>query len=287
MAKKALIVWGGWDGHTPRQCAELFAPWLQSKGFEVEVSTTLDSYLDKAKIEALSLVVPIWTMGQISGEQEKGLLDAIAAGVGVAGFHGGMCDSFRNNTNYQWMTGGQWVAHPGGCIPEYTVNITDRTHAITKGIKDFKLVNTEQYYLHTDPSNHVLATTRSRTAMWSCPRCGHGCGARAASSTPPTATPTRTSPSPRPSPSSSAACSGPAADPGRQGLAPRGTCGDATPPLRQRGNPAARQGSCAAPPPRHPVAAVRQTVTARHATVRSASSARKRRRTCSHPSGVA
>ncbi|OPZ28811.1 MAG: Trehalose utilization [Lentisphaerae bacterium ADurb.BinA184] len=159
MAKKALIVWGGWDGHTPRQCAELFAPWLQSKGFEVEVSTTLDSYLDKAKIEALSLVVPIWTMGQISGEQEKGLLDAIAAGVGVAGFHGGMCDSFRNNTNYQWMTGGQWVAHPGGCIPEYTVNITDRTHAITKGIKDFKLVNTEQYYLHTDPSNHVLATT--------------------------------------------------------------------------------------------------------------------------------
>lgn len=157
--KKALVVWGGWDGHTPKECAEIFAPWLATQGYDVTVSTTLDSYTDKALMDSLDLIVPIWTMGQITGEQESGLLAAVESGVGVAGFHGGMCDSFRNNTNYQWMTGGQWVAHPGGCIPSYTVSITDVDHEITKGISDFVLENTEQYYLHTDPSNNVLATT--------------------------------------------------------------------------------------------------------------------------------
>ena len=159
MAKKALVVWGGWDGHTPKECAELFAPRLEAEGFEVEVSQSLKVYEDRDKMNALSLIVPIWTMGQISPEQEKGLLDCVADGVGIAGFHGGMCDSFRNNTQYQWMTGGQWVAHPGGCLPSYQINIIDREHPITKGIDDFPLVDTEQYYMHVDPSNNVLATT--------------------------------------------------------------------------------------------------------------------------------
>ncbi len=159
MAKKALVVWGGWDGHTPKECAELFAPWLAEQGYDVEVSNTLESYEDEDKMKSLSLVVPMWTMGEISGEQAQGLLNAVESGVGIAGFHGGMCDSFRQNTNYQWMTGGQWVAHPGGCIPQYDVNIVDHDHPITKGIKDFTMRDTEQYYLHVDPSNNVLATT--------------------------------------------------------------------------------------------------------------------------------
>ena len=157
--KQALIVWGGWAGHTPKECAELFAPWLREAGYEVAVSNTLDSYLDRDKMLSLSLIVPIWTMGQITMEQEKGLLDAVASGVGIAGWHGGMCDSFRTNTEYQWMTGGQWVAHPGGCIPSYRVHVTRPDHTIMRGIGDFTMVNTEQYYLHVDPSNEVLATT--------------------------------------------------------------------------------------------------------------------------------
>ncbi len=159
-ARKALVVWGGWDGHTPRECADLFAPWLDSQGFEVVVAPTLDVYADEDLMAGLSLIVPIWTMGQISREQEQGLLGAVRAGTGIAGWHGGMCDSFRNNTEYQWMTGGQWVAHPGGCIPEYEVHITDPNHPITRDVPDFVLRNTEQYYLHVDPSNRVLATTR-------------------------------------------------------------------------------------------------------------------------------
>ena len=157
--KKALVVWGGWQGHTPKECADIFAPWLRAEGYDVEVADTLDVYLDEEKMRALSVVVPIWTMGSLGKEQEKGLLDAVASGVGIAGWHGGMCDAFRNNVRYQWMTGGNWVAHPGGCIEAYTVNITNLDHPITAGVGDFTLRDTEQYYLHTDPSNNVLATT--------------------------------------------------------------------------------------------------------------------------------
>jgi uncharacterized protein len=155
--KKALVVWGGWDGHEPKQCVDVFIPFLKKEGFDVVVSDNLKSYEDKALMDSLSLVVPCWTMGQISGEQEKGLMDAVKAGVGIAGWHGGMCDSFRNNTGYQWMTGGQFIDHPGGGI-DYVVTITDHTDPITAGINDFK-IHSEQYYMHVDPGNVVLATS--------------------------------------------------------------------------------------------------------------------------------
>jgi type 1 glutamine amidotransferase len=155
--KKALVVWGGWDGHEPKQCADIFAPWLETQGYQVEVRDTLDAYLDEAKMKALDLIVPIWTMGEITKEQRKGLLDAVASGVGLAGWHGGMGDSFRKDTEYQFMVGGQWVAHPGNII-DYTVRITRPDDPIVAGLKDFAM-KSEQYYMHTDPSNEVLAVT--------------------------------------------------------------------------------------------------------------------------------
>ena len=157
--KKALIVWGGWDGHTPKASAELFAPWLQSQGFDVTVSHSLDSYKDAPSMKDLNLIVPVWTMDSITDEQAKGLSSAVRGGVGLAGWHGSMCDSFRNNVEYQFMTGGQWVAHPGGCIPGYKVNITKKADLIAKGIPDFTVPNSEQYYMHVDPGLEVLATT--------------------------------------------------------------------------------------------------------------------------------
>lgn len=155
--KRALIVWGGWEGHEPDKCAQIFAPWLQSQGYEVIVSNTLDTYTDKELMQSLSLIVPIWTMGTITPEQEAGLLDAVRSGVGIAGWHGGMGDSFRNNTEYQFMVGGQWVAHPGNII-DYEVNIIKPEDPIVAGLSDFKM-HSEQYYMHVDPSNEVLATT--------------------------------------------------------------------------------------------------------------------------------
>jgi uncharacterized protein len=155
--KKALFVWGGWEGHEPKKCVDIFAPWLKEQGFEVEISNTLDSYLDIEKLKDLDLIVQVFTMASITGEQEKGLLEAVKSGVGLAGWHGGLADSFRQNTAYQFMVGGQWVAHPGGII-DYEVNITNKEHPITTGLSDFKM-HSEQYYMHVDPINNVLATT--------------------------------------------------------------------------------------------------------------------------------
>ncbi len=155
--RKALFVWGGWEGHEPKQCVDIFAPWLKEQGFDVEISNTLDSYLDTEKLKSLDLIVQVFTMAAIKPEQEKGLLEAVRSGVGLAGWHGGLADAFRSNTEYQFMVGGQWVAHPGGVIP-YRVNIVDHADPITKGLADFDM-NSEQYYMHVDPINEVLATT--------------------------------------------------------------------------------------------------------------------------------
>jgi len=153
--RKALMVWGGWSGHEPKQCADIFAPFLQ-QGFDLRISDSLDVYTEQDYMKSLSLVVPLWTMGTITNEQEAGLLAAIQSGVGVAGWHGGMGDSFRNNTEYQFMVGGQWVAHPGGVI-DYRINIVNHNDPITKGLSDFDM-HSEQYYMHVDPANEVLAT---------------------------------------------------------------------------------------------------------------------------------
>lgn len=157
--KKALMVWGGWDGHQPKQCVDIFAPFLSSKGYDVTVKDKLDIYTDADFMKSLDLIVPVWTMGEISKEQSKGLIDTVKSGVGLAGWHGGMGDSFRQNVDYQFMVGGQWVAHPDGII-DYEVNITrnGQIDPITKGLEDFKM-KSEQYYMHVDPGNEVLATT--------------------------------------------------------------------------------------------------------------------------------
>jgi type 1 glutamine amidotransferase len=155
--KSALFVWGGWDGHQPRETTDFFASVLREASYDVELSDTLDTFLDTDKLNAKDLIVPVWTMGTITGEQQKGLLAAVQGGVGIAGWHGGMGDAFRANPDYQFMVGGQWVSHPGGII-DYEVNITNHEDPITAGIRDFKM-HSEQYYLHVDPSNEVLATT--------------------------------------------------------------------------------------------------------------------------------
>ena len=155
--KKVLMVWGGWSGHEPKKCIDIFAPWIEEQGATVTISDTLDAYLDEDMMNSVDLIVQVWTMGTITGKQQRGLLDAVKNGVGIAGWHGGLADSFRQNTEYQFMVGGQWVAHPGGII-DYEVNIVDRKDPITKGIPDFQ-IHSEQYYLHTDPNVKVLATT--------------------------------------------------------------------------------------------------------------------------------
>lgn len=157
--RKILFTYGGWDGHEPQKYIDYMVPWLKSEGADVTISPTLDPYANKEQMDTIDLVLQLYTMSSITKEQEKGLLEAIEKnGTGMAGWHGGMCDSFRNNVDYQYMTGGQWVAHPGGAV-DYEVKIINQKDEVTKGLKGFPM-KSEQYYMHIDPNVKVLATTR-------------------------------------------------------------------------------------------------------------------------------
>ncbi|GLS86874.1 hypothetical protein GCM10010873_18480 [Cypionkella aquatica] len=152
---KALITWGGWDGHQPDKVAALFARELSALGMQVEVFDTLACFDDPARLADLALIVPVWTMSSISQTQSENVAAAVAAGVGLAGCHGGMCDAFRADVLWQFMTGAQWVAHPGNDGVEYRVRMVS-DDPLVAGISDFD-VKTEQYYLHTDPAVRVHA----------------------------------------------------------------------------------------------------------------------------------
>jgi type 1 glutamine amidotransferase len=154
--QEALIVWGGWEGHQPRECADIVARLLKTAGFSVGVADSTAVFADP-KLGRFDLIVPIVTMATIKPEECHNLSNTVASGTGLGGFHGGMGDSFRNEPAYQFMVGGQWVAHPGNVIP-YRVTITKRDDPITRGIADFDY-RSEQYYMHVDPGNEVLATT--------------------------------------------------------------------------------------------------------------------------------
>lgn len=154
--KSALIVYGGWSGHEPEECAAIYRRWLHEDGYSVRTATETSAFADPS-IHQLSLIVPIFTMSKIEKDELENLTKAVEGGVGLAGHHGGMSDAFRDAVDYQFMVGGQWVAHPGNII-DYTVDVADPLDPIMAGIKSFAY-RSEQYYMHVDPSNQVLATT--------------------------------------------------------------------------------------------------------------------------------
>jgi type 1 glutamine amidotransferase len=157
--KKALIFQGGWDGHEPVLVSKRFGKMLEEEGFDVAIHDNLDCLADADELMKLDLLVACWTMGQINHEYTKNISKAVGAGVGLAGCHGGMCDSFRNDVEWQFITGANWVSHPGGDGVNYTVNITAHSNPIVAGLADFPVCS-EHYYLHVDPAIEVLATTR-------------------------------------------------------------------------------------------------------------------------------
>ena len=159
----AFITWGGWQGHEPEQTAAICAAALRAAGHQVVVSDSLAPLADAEFMASQDLVVPVWTMSSISREQEAGLLAAVRAGTGCAGWHGGMGDAFRNSVEYQFMVGGQFICHPGGII-DYRVRIVG-DDPIVAGLGAFAM-RSEQYFMHVDPSNEVLATTTFDGEHW-------------------------------------------------------------------------------------------------------------------------
>lgn len=154
--RTALIVYGGWEGHDPEICAGIYRRWLHEDGFTVRMATETSAFADPS-IHELSLIIPIYTMSRIEKAEAENLCKAVENGVGLAGHHGGMADAFRDNVDYQFMVGGQWVAHPGNII-DYQVDVAKPDDPIMQGIKSFPY-RSEQYYMHVDPANEVLATT--------------------------------------------------------------------------------------------------------------------------------
>ncbi|TPM30895.1 ThuA domain-containing protein [Mesorhizobium sp. B2-3-4] len=156
MQKTALIAWGGWEGHTPERSAKIVRDMLERNGFTVTLGHGTEMFADP-NLASFDLIVPVITMSAIEKAELRNLTQAVRWGSGLGGFHGTMGDSFRNEPDYQFMTGGQWVAHPGDII-DYTVVISRPDDPITSGVGDFAY-RSEQYYMHVDPANDVLATT--------------------------------------------------------------------------------------------------------------------------------
>ena len=153
------MVRGGWEGHAPVETTELFIPGLRDAGFAVSVAEDLDVYLDSELLASTDLIVQCWSMGTLSDAQSAGLLAAVAAGTGFAGWHGGVVATFRENREYLRLVGGLFLFHPKGFL-EYEVTIVPAaaTHPIVAGLPDFTVV-TEQYWMLTDALNHTLAQT--------------------------------------------------------------------------------------------------------------------------------
>ncbi|MEU1167359.1 ThuA domain-containing protein, partial [Streptomyces sp. NPDC005921] len=156
--RRALVVRGGWDGHQPVAISDGFVPFLRENGFAVETSEDLAVYEDAERLAATDLVVQCWTMGTITREQSDNLAAAVRAGTGLAGWHGGIVDSFHDH-GYHLLTGGRFVMHPPG-FHDHTVHLLPEHagHPVIAGLHDFT-VHTEQYWLLTDPHIDVLATT--------------------------------------------------------------------------------------------------------------------------------
>lgn len=156
--KRILIVYGGWEGHEPRQTVEVFLPWLKAEGALVDTTSNLGVYADRTYMSTVDLIIQNVSSSTLSHDQERGLLAAVKGGVGLAGWHGGLGSSFYQNVRFHYMVGGQWVAHPGNII-DYEVIITDTNDPLLKGISKSFHLKSEQYYMHVDPNVKVLATT--------------------------------------------------------------------------------------------------------------------------------
>lgn len=154
--RKVLIVWGGWEGHRPKEQAEILAGFLDADGFAPTVTDDIGR-LGASDFGQMDLVIPMITSAEIERDASIRLSDAIRAGTGLGGNHAALATSFRNAVHFHFVAGVQWVAHPGDII-DFRVNITRPHDPITAGIADFDY-RSEQYYLHYDPSVEILATT--------------------------------------------------------------------------------------------------------------------------------
>lgn len=172
----AAVFAGGWEGHDPARFVQWTRGLLEPEGITVDVFDTLAPLAEVDRMRGYDVILPIWSsarsshqpeFGNINREEENGLIQVVSEGVGLAGWHGHMGDAFRDHPTYHFLIGGQFVAHPPGWpdnpVPsedfvDYEVLVKKPNDPIMEGLSSFRL-HSEQYYMLTDPTNEVLATT--------------------------------------------------------------------------------------------------------------------------------
>ena len=158
---KVLYLYGGWPGHAPYAIAEWARGVFDELGFAVD--ETNDIFRLDADLTGYDLIVNGWnnalTTEDLSDSQEDRLLQAVESGTGFVAWHGAAA-AFRASLKYHFLLGGDFIEHPAGeAFPQpYRVTIVDRDHEITRGVEDFSVAS-EQYYMHVNPNNHLLAET--------------------------------------------------------------------------------------------------------------------------------
>lgn len=155
---KILIIYGGWQGHAPEAISFYFAQKLRERQHQVTLADSLTTLDDYTKLKTYDLIIVNWTRGDLSDSAVQNIQRVVAEGTGLAGIHGGFTSAFQKSKQWQFLTGGLFVDHPGGDQQNYTVKIIDKAHPITHDLPNFS-IQSEQYYLLTDPANHILATT--------------------------------------------------------------------------------------------------------------------------------
>ena len=172
--KNIIYVYGGMNGHSPKESVNLFVPILEKEGAIVKVFDNFSVYEDEKLMNEADLIIQTFTDAfssdpRMNNDQFKGLREALINGTGFAGWHGGLGDSSPNPL-YHFIVGGDFVSHPGELkemkTAEYEVKIYDSEDYITDGLSDFKIFGSEQYYMMIDPNVKVLAVSEFKLNNW-------------------------------------------------------------------------------------------------------------------------
>ena len=172
--KNIIYVYGGMNGHSPKESVNLFVPILEKEGAIVKVFDNFSVFEDEKLMNEADLIIQTFTDAfssdpRMNNDQFKGLRKALINGTGFAGWHGGLGDSSPNPL-YHFIVGGDFVSHPGELkemkTAEYEVKIYDSEDYITDGLSDFKIFGSEQYYMMIDPNVKVLAVSEFKLNNW-------------------------------------------------------------------------------------------------------------------------
>jgi type 1 glutamine amidotransferase len=163
MGKRLLVLGGGETGyHNFAEIGPVYHAILTEAGHHVTLTEDLNMLLP-GHIGEYDALVCCTTGRELSGEQEKGLLDAVAGrdntadSLGFIGIHSASC-SFLSSEPYLRMLGARFLNHPL-MGPRFHFHVKEREHPVTDGITNFTLKD-ELYLFELYPPQLVLVTTQ-------------------------------------------------------------------------------------------------------------------------------